>query len=264
MPQVNFSITGLVVCYRKPNDGDFWTFVFPHDGIKHKVNFTYRKGGTTSRPESIRNKDVIISTNDSNAPAGSDSTFNKVLNIAASYLHGEGLKKKQPNKKLKIQHAELSSEAERSDRFVIAMQFNGSNQSPTATTLITDPVSSKIGGKIVIPNTGKVVITIGNKVIELSAGDRFDIDNFCGDCERDFLKYHTTHKNKGNDNKYCDVLSIKKFQLNDKGEPFLPEEEGEANRGKLTTGRRKPVNRGEPPAFCDGVRIDHNDLSDLD
>lgn len=244
MPQVKFEIKGLAACYRKPETSEFWTFVFPHDG-HHKVDFSYTKGGTAYGPTSLANKNVRITAPEAASKAGSTDKFRRhVLDMTASYLHNDGLDKKQPNNKMMIQHAVLNSESERGDNFVVAMKFDAPNRPPVSANILTEPVSDLIGGTIEIPSGGKVVIEIeGEEPFELSAGDRFDIDNYCGGCRRDFLKYYRLFKNKGDSGKFCDALSIEKFTLNEKAEPI--------------------VDRGEPPAFCDGVWIG-GDPSGLD
>jgi hypothetical protein len=249
MLEVKFSIVGLVACYRKPADS-FWTLVFPSDG-HHKVNFKYKKTGSETDLGSLAKRKITITAPGSTAPTNfSTPKFrNEVLNIAATYLHPDGLDKKQNNEKWQIEHSVLDSLEVRENRFVIAMQFNDINQPPASTQLFTNFFSKMIGGSIQIPNGGKVIITIdGNPPIasiELNDGDSFEIDNHCDNCKRDFLKYYKLFKNKGNDKKYCDVLSLDTVIQGDEIEGLK-------------------VRTGEPPAFCDGVQIDHPDLSGLD
>lgn len=248
MPQVTFTIKGLVACYRKPDTSDSWTFVFPSDG-HHKVYFKYtRKDGTTIRRMSLAGKDVTITAPGSSKPGdfATDKFRKHVLNITASYLHNEGLDRLQPNKKMTIQNAVLNSDEERDDKFVTAYQFEDSNSQPSSTYTLPYSASKTIGGTIKFSGSnGKVVIKIEGRrsSIELSDGDKFEIDNYCKNCRRDFLKYHNLFKNKIKPQKFCDVISIDKFKVIDKS-PLVP----------MT---------GEPPAFCDGVWIG-GDSSGLD
>ncbi len=247
MPQVTFTIKGLVACYRKPADSEFWSFVFPYDNHHHRVYFKYtKKDGTTIRRMSLAGKDVAITAPGSAKPMdfATDRFRKHVLDITATYLHNEGLDRLQPNKKMTIQNAVLDSVEERDDKFVTAYQFETSNSQPSGTYTLPHSASKTIGGTINIPS-GKVVIKIEGRTssIELSDGDKFEIDNYCGNCRRDFLKYHSLFKNKIKNQKFCDAISIDKFTVKDKS-ALVP----------MT---------GEPPAFCDGVWIS-GDSSGLD
>ena len=241
MPQVTFKIYGLAVCYRGLSDS-FWTIVFPHDG-KHKAMFTYKKKGMTSPAISVANKDVSITAPGSSAPSSGykGAKFDRILNMTASYLHGEGVIPKDAHKKMTIEHAVLDSYDERDNRSVTAYQYDNPLSPATGTYSVPFSVSYIIGGKIEIPPGGKVVVGISG-VPDLVSDDSFVIDNFCGDCDRDFLLYHTLFKNRRKPQKICDVTSIPSISLNKKGEPFIKKE------AKLRF--------GTPPSFCDGVVID--------
>lgn len=243
MPQVTFTIDGLVVCYRKPINSNIWTFVFPYDE-HHTVNFTYTKEGVISpKPISLANRNVIITAPRSVAPAdfATDKFRMHVLDLTHPLLHREGLVKKRNNRKMTIEHAVLDSIEER-DRLAIAIQFDDDGAGvPVGIYPFPDKLSKTIGGKINIPTGGEVVITIeGKDPIQLVDGDSFEIDNHCGNCHNDFRLYQELYSNKTKPKKLCNVISTDIFTFEQKIDLL-----------------------GEPPAFCDGSQIG-GDPSDLD
>lgn len=246
MSTVEFTLRGLAACYHK-EDEPFWTIMFPTDE-KHRVKFTYVKSGLRYGPIELADVNVIISASDSQPPQEyEDVTFTKfVLDLTGDYLHKEGIIKNTATagfgeRKLQIPYAMLRSERPRKGRLNYIFPFN----SPDGITLLKDEdghpqqITMLVGGSIIV-NDKKVTIEIDQMpIIELSAGDSFQIDNDCHDVivTNDFQLYQKLYSNMARDVKF-EAISI--------NDPlYLPN-----NSSSILLAETR-----NPPNICETVRI---------
>lgn len=264
MATIEFTIKGLAACYRKEGN-ESWNIAFPTDE-NHRVKFYWTKDGNKQGPIELADKDVKISSTDTEPPANYEDTsfIKQVIDLTdKDYLHSEGLIRRAVplmdtrERLLQIPHANLSSKTLRDKRLNYVFPLG----EPEKIRLIKDKddsakprkFSKLVGGTIKIKQGGKITIEIdGEESKVLSAGDSFEFDNDCfAESERnDFQLYQDIFANRADTNKLFEMISV-----------FEPKSFVE-NKIKRDSDSRIEMTTDPPPLVCDTARI--SDPSGLD
>lgn len=243
MGYVTLIIEGLSASYYKNGK---WNVVFPCDSEHHLVKFyTSTRGKVTGDPISLRKKNITITTEGGKTPESPyGRSFHKVIDLTSDNLHKEGVtfKELSGNTKKSMMTVEnaVFYAAELKSRF---------NYIFDTRKILCEEYGSIVGGEIQLEKDGKVILKFSDiekpsdteKTLEFEDGYFLHFDNVCSDCtpqqhSSDFELYEDIFENVENASASFKLMSY----------PLPLREIVEIDDAPII---------GQPPAFCDGLRI---------